>query len=95
MRKGDEVTEMGRGYIGKKSTANVMGHREQRHERAKKNKIRKTRQYKSNCLRKTSCISYATAGSTVISLGLKIGWLLRQIIFEYNEQQPSGAESVP
>lgn len=95
MRKGDEVTEMGRGYIGKKSTANVMGHREQRHERAKKKKIGKTRQYKSNCLRKTSCISYATSGSTVISLGLKIGWLLRQIIFEYNEQQPSGAESVP
>lgn len=32
------MTQMGRGYIGKKSTANVMGHREQRHERAKKNK---------------------------------------------------------
>lgn len=30
------MTQMGRGYIGKKSTANVMGHREQRHERAKK-----------------------------------------------------------
>lgn len=68
------MTQMGRGYIGKKSTANVMGHREQRHERAKKKKkIGKTRQYKSNCLRKTSCISYATSGSTVISLGLKIG----------------------
>lgn len=51
------------------------------------------------CLWKTS-LSYATTGATVISSGLKIGWLPRQIIFEYSvnnsqvEQNPAVPQTV-
>lgn len=56
----------------------------------------KTAKYRTNAWGKTS-LSYATAGATVISSGLKIGWLARQIIFEdsVNNSQVEQNPSVP